>query len=273
MRTSFRESDVPVLDGHEPGWAGAEMENMSEPDRGNFPETAFHPMDFRCFEQRRRRDREHNQYRLRVKRKLASLGELLLKPLREQGLAVVSQTSLHHPYTYNKYSVDSQWVYFSPDPEASRFLKEKLGPVGEDLDTHYIHALLLVGIEEAGLFVSLKIHPQAWWEGQNLKNKCRRAEARSELVKLLRPLDGFSLRLHDWPNTHPCSRIDADTVSRYFEYYTPGEHWFHLDLRIPKEEPVATEPRFAEFAERQLVSLMPVYSFIRWTPQNNHVFR
>lgn len=232
----------------------------------------FSAKDFQCFEERYRRSREHNRFRLDVRRKLNSLGASLLADLQGKGIEVVMRTSLHHPYTYNRFSVDSQWVYYSPG-EDWQTLKEKLGPVGEDLDFHYMHTLLLVGIQAQGLFISLKIHRNAWWDGQNLKNKCKRRENRAEFLQLLKGLEKFCLRLDAWPNSPQCPELDSDAISGYFQYYTPGEHWFHLDCDVAKDDPLAMSFGFQEFAREKLFSLLPVYSFIRWKPDNNYVFQ
>lgn len=243
---------------------------MSPP---TFPQQmVFSQKDFECFEERHRRNREYNQFRLRVRRKLGQLGSSLLAGLTEKGLHLVAKTSLHHPYTYNAFSVDSQWVYFSPDRAGCRILKEKLGPVGEDLDLHYVHILLLVGIHLQGLFISLKIHPNAWWDGQNLKNKCREREKRTRFLALLHDLKDFFLRLDQWPNRHSCQELNHEEISRYFQYYTPGEHWFHLDCDVSREEPLATSGEFENFAGQKLASLIGIYNFIKWSPDNNYVF-
>lgn len=234
---------------------------------------AFTLQDFGCFEKNRRRDREYNEFRLKVRRKLGKIGDSLLKEFQNRELSFVSRTSLHHPYTYNKFSVDSQWVYFSPTPDAFKSLKEKLGPVGEDLDLHYVHTLLVVGIDCERLFISLKIHPDAWWDGQNLKNKCMQREAQMAFVNILRKLQNFFLRLDDWPNRHLCVQLTLDDISQYFRYYTPGKDWFHLDCDVSKENPLATGGDFANFAQQQILSLLPVYDFIKWNKDNNYVFK
>jgi hypothetical protein len=238
-------------------------------------EITFSQQDFGLFGQEQRRDREYNKSRLRVRRKLGDLGAFALPALKNVGLSLVLRTSLHHPYSFNRYAVDSQWVYFAPAPEEYRELQEHvLGKyLGEDLDFHYTHTLLLVGIQSNGLFISLKIHPNAWWDGQNLKNKCGHAEHKMVLWRLCQELKNFSLKLHDWPNRHPCAGLTLETLGQYFQYYTPGDHWFHLDYEVPKENPIATSPAFTNLATEQLLALIPVYRFLVWKPDNNFVFQ
>jgi hypothetical protein len=234
----------------------------------------FTPQDFICFAEENRDNREFNKYRLRVRRKLGDLGHLLLPHLQHAGLPMMMRTSLHHPYTFNRYAVQSQWLYFSPAPESYQELREEiLGPdFKEDLEHHYTHTLLLIGIERKGLFISLKIHQQAWWDSQNLQNKCSLAQERATLRQLLLPLRGFALRLHDWPNRHVCETISIEQLTQYFQYFKPGSHWFHVDLEIASDS-LAPDSDFAGFAREKLLSLVPLYRFIMWRPDNNFLFK
>ena len=135
---------------------------------------------------------------------------------------------------------------------------------------HYNNTLLLLGIEQERLLISLKVHPAAWWDGQNIKNKCNRQQS-GVLLKLLNNLDGFSLKLDSWPNLHCCSLLTASDLQRFFDYYVPGEHWFHLDYYLEKNQPIATSEQFVDFAREKLLELIPVYRFIVWQPDNNYV--
>lgn len=230
--------------------------------------------DFDCFREEHSRNREYNKFRLKVRRKLGDLGHSLLPELQKNGLSLEVRTSLHHPYSYNRFCVDSQWVYLSPTEQVYQTLRQNiLGPeLGQDLDTHYTQTLLLVGIHHLGLFISLKIHPSAWWDGHNLKNKCSQKEQRSQLLELLHRVPDFSLRLHEWPNRHSCANMTMETLAQYFNYYVPMQHWLHLDRDIPKENALASSTEFTEFAQQQLVTLIPLYRFIVWSPENNYVF-
>lgn len=234
----------------------------------------FATNDFNCFAKQFHRKREYNQFRLKVRRKLGDLGACVLPMLKDAGLSLVAKTSLHHPYSYNSFAVDSQWVYFSPASQTLHHLKKILGTyVGADLDSHYTHTLLVIGIQQSGIYISLKIHPQAWWDGQNFKNKCGRREQQSLLLSFLHKLDNFYLKLHDWPNKYCCNDITIDDLKNYLRYYTPGEHWLHLDYEIARETPVATSPDLVKFAAQQLLSLVAIYRFITWAVDNNYVFK
>ena len=232
----------------------------------------FSSRDFECFHPEFRRSREVNQIRLAIKRKLASLGKMVHPFLKEAGASLEMRTSLHHPYIHNRFAVDSMWLYFSLSKKGYEPLQKILGDaLGEDLHRHYNHTVLLLEIGFEGLSVALKIHPGAWWDGQNLKNKCRREKQDRALLELLRGLEGFTLRIHEWPNKHPCEKLELEKLNDCLRYYVPGEHWFHLEHFVPKENPLATGSDFPDFVKGKLLSLLPLHHFILWTPENNHV--
>ena len=237
------------------------------------PDISFTSKEFEYFHPRYRRNREYNKQRLKVRRKLGEIGTILLQSLKKNDIPVTKKTSLHHPYSYNSYEVNSIWLYFSPSAKTYNDLKKILGDdLGKDLDVTYLHTLLLVGIEHQGLFISLKIHPQAWWDGQNLKNKCSQKTQRMVLLEKLILLDDFYLKLHEWPNKHLCSQLNLDKITEFIDIYTPGEHWLHVNMEISRENPIATSPDCINLIKEKLLSLIPIYSFIKWNPKNNFIF-
>jgi hypothetical protein len=60
-------------------------------------------------------------------------------------------------------------------------------------------------------------------------------------------------------------------LRQYFQYYTPGNHWVHLDYLVSKENPMATSVDFAMLAKEKLLALIPVYQFIIWQADNNYM--
>ncbi|MBI4615262.1 MAG: hypothetical protein HY720_16725 [Planctomycetes bacterium] len=233
---------------------------------------AFDAADFRLLDPEHARSRDHNKPRLALKRKLALFGKEVLPRLSAAGLALRARTSLHHPYTYNKFRVDSMWVYFSRRLEELAGLRERLGPVGEDLDPHFSQLLLLVEANAEGIVVSLKIHPGAWWEGHNLKAKCARPELRREFHALVKAVPGFSLRLHDHRKEYPCGTLYADELANLLSRYSPGEHWLHLESRFAAEEVARAGAEVRAPLQAELLRLVPLFRWIGWRPDNDFLF-
>jgi len=237
------------------------------------PFEGFSEADFENYLPHKVRDKAYNSDRLEIKHRLHSLGEMLAGPLKEAGLDLNFKTSLSHPYTYNKYRVESQWVYFARKDKARRALKKLFGEfLGKDLDMHYTHVILVAEINQDGVELALKVHQQAWWDGQNVKNRGERAEERKALTDELNELSGFVLSIHDWRKEYVCGKLHEGDLRNYFQYYTPGNHWLHLRLELPKQTVIPMGIDFAQFAAEKLAMLAPIYQFIEWREDNDWVF-
>jgi len=232
----------------------------------------FDDASFEAFAKEKQRDAKYNADRLKVKRRLAALGKAVRPALEEADLRLAVQTSLSHPYTYNAFRVDSMWVYFSRPEGEKKFLREIFGrALGKDLDPGFQHVLLLVGIDSEGVEVSLKIHSSAWWDGQNLKNRCRRDADLLAFLEVLNALPGFVLSIHDWKKEYRCGSLRRSDLANYFAYYTPGEHWLHLRKRYGRDDPRVRGEAWVRIAGDDLRSLAPAYRFAAWGPENNHL--
>src|SRR5262245_20132376 len=199
------------------------------------PPTSFAASDFRAFEKEKWRNEAWNGDRLIVKRRLLALGKSLQDALKPAGLDLVARASLHHPYTFNAYCVSEMWTYLSRKSRGA--LKMLFGEdLGKDLDPNYVQLLLLLSIDFDGVGLALRIHPQAWWEGQNVKNKCADETRLLEFRALLNALDGFVLSIHDYKKEYRCGKLFRDDVSTFFQYYTPGNHWLNLRRRWAKDD-------------------------------------
>jgi hypothetical protein len=140
--------------------------------------------------------------------------------------------------------------------------------LGKDAETHYIQTVLEVCLDDQIVESALRIHPQAWWDGENLKKKVLGDPAKlEELCKLLRALPpGFNLKLHDWKKDHWCAQAKAHEVVEMFAHYTPGNHWLHVQRQLPKEDAVAMGPDAEAWVRSSLLALLPVYRLILWDP-------
>jgi hypothetical protein len=232
----------------------------------------FTESDFEAFRKEKWRSPEFNNERLKVRRKLTAMGKLLTRRLEAAGLPLEMRASLSHPYTYNKFSVDSLWIYWSRPDAERRKLKKLLGrELGKDLDPNYVHCILVFGLDVSKVDVALKVHSAAWWDGQNLKNKCRTAAAVSEWTAILNVLPGFVLSIHDWKKEYRCGALLPGELSNFFEYYVPGEHWLHLRRSIARGDAALTQPSIVDDLGADLVRLIPAYRFVAWTPENDHL--
>lgn len=232
-------------------------------------ETHFSPQDFYYFNSEKARDPEANGERLVVKRKLQVFGKQIMKAWKAQGREFRMQTSLHHPYIYNNYSVSTMWLYFCPSGDEEKKLAELLGPyLAKDLKSHYQHTILCIQIDSEEITVGLKIHPMAWWDGKYLQERVKKEP--EKLLEILRKLKGYVWRLHDFPEEHKCDFLTLDSIRYYFNRYTPGEHWFIVERYIPKG-PEVYKPEFLQELQTDLINLLPLYDFVHKFHYTNEV--
>ena len=236
----------------------------------------FVARDFAAFEKQKQRDPESNAERLVVKRKLAALGKELAPALAAAALDLEAKTSLSHPYTYNGFKVDSMWVYFGRGDASKKAIKKKLGgELGKDVDPTYQGIILLVEIDERRVACGLKIHPAAWWDGQNFARRVRSAEGESvALAALLNALPrGYAMSIGDWRKRYEAGKLYPADIRNYFEWYKPGEVWLHLLHETPRDAAIAAGPALAADLAPRLAALAPVWRFAAWAAENDFVLR
>ncbi len=233
----------------------------------------FSPKDFLAFERHKWSDPEYNAERLMLKRKLHAIGEPLRAHLLQAGEDLLLRTSLHHPYVYNGHRVDSLWLYLSPSDKAKQPLRDLLGvEFAADTDASYIHANLVLEIDFQGLNLGLRVHERAWWDTQNAKSRCAERAGAEEFADLLNGVnERYALRMHDWKQVYRCGRLRWDDVLNYFRRFTPGVHRLNVLRTVPKGEAEATDSGLFSRVAEEFRSLLPVYRFLLWSPDNNHL--
>ncbi len=229
----------------------------------------FLERDFKAYEKHRQDDPEYNALRLSVRRKLKAMVDALVKECKPLGTDLSAQAGLHHPYTFNAYRVREQRAYACRGAKERKKLATFFGDaLGKDAETHYIQTVLEACIDDQLVEAALRVHPQAWWDGENLKKKVLNDAARlEEFCQLLRALPpGFNLKLHDWKKDHWCASAKPIEVKEMFTHYTPGNHWLHVQRQLPKEDAVAMGPEAEAWVRASLIALLPIYRFILWDP-------
>ena len=230
--------------------------------------TPFLERDFLAYEKHLQDDSEYNGLRLSVRRKLKALADEAKKQAKDLGYETDSAAGLHHPYAFNNFRVSEQRAYLCRSNKQRKKLKAFFGDaLGKDADTHYIQTILEMSIDSQVLQVALRIHPMAWWDGENLKkNVLERGQSERwiEFLKALPP--GFALKMHDWRKMYWATSANDQAMREYFETYTPGDHWLHLVRELPKEDVLEMGNDACQWAITSTLSLLPAYQFILWEP-------
>lgn len=229
----------------------------------------FLERDFKAYERHRQDDPEYNALRLSVRRKLKALADAVQKEAKALGTELSAQAGLHHPYTFNSYRVREQRAYLCRGTKERKKLGAFFGEaLGKDAETHYIQTVLEVCLDDQIVEAALRIHPQAWWDGEHLKKKLLGdAAAMAEFCAMLKALPpGFNLKLHDWRADHWCAQARPAELVEVFQHYTPGNHWLHVQRQLPKEDAVALGAEAAAWVRSSLLALLPIYRFTLWDP-------
>jgi hypothetical protein len=234
----------------------------------------FAAADFDAFRKDKQRDSRRNGERLVVKRKLAALGEAVAPRLEAAGLSLTMRTSLSHPFKHNGFRVASQWVYWGRSDKEKRALKRKLGAdLGADVDPTYQGVTLLVEVDERRVQVGMKIHPNAWWDGQNLKKRIlgREEEARTFCALLNDLPRGFAMSIGGWKRLYEAGALRAADIQRFFHYYKPGEVWLQIVHETPRQDTIALGADLSAPLTEHLVALRAIFTYARWSPANDAI--
>lgn len=235
----------------------------------------FEESDFRALTPKLAGDPEYNAHRLAARRRLLALGKRTAAAAEPLGLALECRTSLHHPHQFNGNRVQRLWAYLARGKKAKSVLKKRLGSeLGRDLDSSYRNAYLCFAVEPEALEVSLRIHPDAWYDGQNLKNRAKK-EGPKPWLALLNSLSGFRLRLHDWKGEFHCGTLTPEKLEEFLKYYTPGDHQLAVERRYPAPEGkrgAVFTPGCAEELQRECLRLVPLYRFMAWSEESDFLF-
>lgn len=217
----------------------------------------------------------YDEPRLKLRRKLATLAKAFCASPEATELALASRTSLHRPYHFNGNRVQRLWAYLCRDKKAKTALRKTIGrDLAKDLDAAYRNAYLCLALEHDAIEVSLRIHADAWFDGQNLANRVKR-EGAASFLKLLNGLDGFFLRLADWKGEWRCGAMEVEQLEEFFRFYKPGEHSLALERRFPApagaRDPYLTDEAPAFLLEEAKL-LIDVYRFAVWSDESNFLF-
>lgn len=231
--------------------------------------------DFHVLSPALARDPQYNDRRLELRRKLLSLGKVVAERAKASGVELDVRTSLHNPHAFNHNQVKRMWVYLCRSKKEKTRLKQTLGAdLAKDLDNAYKNAYLCVALEHDALEISLRIHADAWYDGQNLKNRLTR-EGTVMWLALLNALPGFQLRLHDWKGEWPCGKLTRERLAEYLKFYVPAEHASIVERRFAAPQGAraeALDPQMPERVVSSLESLLPLYRFSAWSQESDFLF-
>jgi len=236
----------------------------------------FEPWDFEALSPAHAKDPELNERRLAARRRLDALAKAVVERGKASGLALESRTSLHHPHAFNGGAVRRLWAYVTRGKKQKARLARVLGAeLGRDLDAAYRNAYLCLALEHEALEASLRIHPEGWYDGQNMLQRLA-AEGQGPLLGRLRELEGFRLRIDDWKGEWRAGpSLEPERLAEFFRYYKPGEHRFAIERRWPAPagaREAVLAPGVAASLVGEVTRLFDVYRWIAWSEESDFLF-
>jgi hypothetical protein len=238
----------------------------------------FEEGDFHALSEGLARDPQYNDRRLLARRKLGAIAkEAAARIAAESGgsLELATRTSLHQPHAFNQMRVRRLWAYLCRDRKEKARLRSMLGAeLARDLDAAYRNAYLCTALESDSLEVSLRIHPEAWYDGQNLVHRVRK-EGTAMWRAMLNALPGYRLRLADWKGEWSCGELSAERLEEFLRYYRPGDHSLAVERRFPAPPGArmpALQPSVPAALVEELGRLAPLYRFTAWSAESDFLF-
>lgn len=231
------------------------------------------PKDFLAFEKHKWSNPDYNDERLRLKRKLETIGKAIHAALGELGADFALRTSIHNPYKFNGNRVDSLRFYLAPGDKAKKELRDLLGvEFADDTDASYVHANLVFTVDFEGVRLGISVHERAWYDTQNLRNQCSTREGAAAIVALLNQAPAtYALMLHDWQKRYVCGALKWDDLLEFFRYFEAGKHRITILRRIAKNDPELGSDSFFATVASEFTALCPVLGKILWRTSNNHL--
>jgi hypothetical protein len=236
-----------------------------------FTEGDFHALSSACA-----RDPQFNDRRLELRRKLASLAKMFVaRVAQESELALDTRTSLHNPHAFNHMQVKRMWAYACRNKKEKSRLKQTIGAdLAKDLDAAYRNAFLCVALESDAIEVSLRIHADAWYDGQNLVHRVK-ADGIDAWKRVMNELEGFRLKLADWKGEWPCGALGREKLEEFLKYYKPGEHALVVERTFAAPPGTRGEAVSSALPARlvdELARLVPLYRFAVWSQESDFLF-
>jgi hypothetical protein len=251
--------------------------------------SGFTAADFDAYQQKKWKSNVFNRERLEVKQKLMALSrELQGAMIAPDGSPLFVEASVEHPALWNHKQVEAQHLYFSRNEGARKELDaiidrgKSIASMIEDPTPQRNHLFLAVTLTEQAIELSLKLHPDARVDRENLERKSDDHFEREKLLHLLHGLDP-SFRVGVTPELVLVGDVDEaklhDIVAALGRasaappVLPPGapHPLFYVGRAIPRADALAAGSALVDTARASLSSLLPVYRYIAWSRDNDFV--
>ena len=208
----------------------------------------------------------HNLKRMKAKERVLALARIARDKL---DLNLELEASSEIPSVWNGRQVSDQWAYLLRTPDERRSLQPVLAR-RLDLATrvadpaeHHRHALLFIRLDHESLEVGLRANEHATIDLANLL-----AHAQANGAGLAATLAGLTADIRLGADADPTAGgiVEAAKAARAGE-----AEWLVVARRIAREDATEQGESLADAAAEVLDALRPLYRFLSWSPDNDHI--
>jgi hypothetical protein len=247
----------------------------------------FTAADFDAYQPKKWKSNAFNRERLEVKQKLVAFGRALEGAmLAADGSPLAVEPSVEHPALWNHKQVEAQHLFFSRNEGARKELdkiidrQKSIAAQIDDPTPLRNHVFLAVSLTNDALELSVRLHPDAKVDRQNLERKCEDHFEREKLLALVHKLgDGF--RAGVTPELKPADSVDDAALGAMLTALAqpqppilpPGtpQRLLYIGRAIARADAQAAGAAAIEQARAGLDALLPIYRFIAWSRDNDFV--
>ncbi|MFH2009430.1 MAG: hypothetical protein ABI333_22755 [bacterium] len=250
----------------------------------------FEARDYEAYAPEKWLSNVYNLDRMRVKEKLAALGQAL-SPLQPSpdGAPLTCEVSIEHPAVWNNNQVSEQSLYFTRSEQERNELSTRntraksMSFLVADPSPHQEHIFLCVVVRAMGIELGLKLHSNAVVDRENMVSKLNdrwHMQAFAEIVAALP--EEIQIGLTGESQSSP-SELGVDQLRALVQRFetaareakpsiVPGDAKVLCFLKTyPSDYEGCARADFAEQARADLEKLLPLYDHLAWSRQNDFV--
>lgn len=247
----------------------------------NFFRTSFEGFcreDFQAYEPEKWSSNVYTRPRMRVREKLDALGQVVQTKLVDAGLELKVETNDAAPTVFNGHCVESQLVYFTRPDAARKALstvldsERSLAETVADPAHQKRHLALVVEVDVAAVRVYLGLHRNAWVDSKNGAQKLEDAFEADVVGRVFEKVEAVCPGLGDLERDVRLTQMNAESLSRDLtELATGARTWLRLGRCFSWDRDEVGQPGFVDAAGEVLVALSPLYRFLVWSADNDHL--
>jgi hypothetical protein len=246
----------------------------------------FTSADFDAYAQKKWKSNVFTRERLEVKQKLLALGKELQGALTAaDGSPLACEASVEYPALWNHKQVEAQHLYFSRNEGARKELdriidrQHSLASMLDDPSPQRNHVFLAVTLGSEALELSVKLHPDAKIDRQNLERKTEDHFEAEKLVRFGREL-GPEWKVGITPELMAAPELDVENLKQLLTKLAtpvgmalPGapHNLLYFGRTVGKDAVLQMGGGVVDEARAALTRLLAIYKFIAWSRDNDFV--